>query len=239
MGGNAAEFGHASSEVYYAPAFREPSRKIAQLLGPGATIGALGAKEARGNEVVVVTGQDWTGTLAPPPPPEKEPAAATVDTTSLVETMRAIRPQVPGLRVMVPMKVASGSSVKIVRAYKIDGRNNRQAVKVVFQTYVNGGPQYWGLEMTNMRNPPILEGETGVISSGGRDYKTYYDGKNLQRLAFTKDGTTYWISNTLSNGLTARTIQEIAKSLRPLNRAKLPKGATDTAITVETAASTP
>ena len=89
-----------------------------------------------------------------------------------------------------------------------------------------------------MKNPPILEGETGTISSGGRDYKTYYDGKNLQRLAFTKDGTTYWISNTLSNTLTANTIQEIAKSLRPLNRAKVQKGHSDTAITVETAGST-
>jgi LCP family protein required for cell wall assembly len=238
VGGNADEFGHATSEVYYAPAFREPARKIAQLLGPSATIGALSAKEARGNEVVVVTGQDWTGRLATPPPPEKEPAASTVDTTSLVETMRAIRSQVPGLKVMAPMKVASGSSVKIVRAYKIDDRNNRQAVKIVFQTYIGGASQYWGLEMTNMKTPPILEGETGIIRSGGREYRTYYDGKNLQRLAFTKDGTTYWISNTLANGLTANTIQEIAKSLRPLNRAKLPKGRTDTAITVETAGST-
>ena len=239
VGGNANEFGHATSEVYYAPAFREPARKIAQLLGPGATIGALSAKEARGNEVVVVTGQDWSGKLSPPPPPETEPAAATVDTTSLVDTMRAIRSQVPGLKVMVPMKVASGSSVKIVRAYKIDDRNNRQAVKIVVQVYIGGAPQYWGLEMTNMKNPPILEGRTGPINSGGREYSTYYDGKNLQRLAFTKDGTTYWISNTLANGLTARTIQEIAKSLRPLNRAKLQKGHTDTAITVETAGSTP
>ena len=82
-------------------------------------------------------------------------------------------------------------------------------------------------------------GEEWSESDGGRRYFTYYDGKNLQRLAFTKDGTTYWISNTLTNSLTANTIQEIAKSLRPLNRAKIQKGHTDTAITVETAGSTP
>jgi hypothetical protein len=239
VGGNAKDFDHPSSEVYYAPGFREPARKIAQLLGPQASIGALSTADARGNEVVVVTGADWSGKLAPPPPKETEPAASTVDTSSLVDTMRAIRSQVPGLKVMVPMKVATGSSVKIVRAYKIDDRRDRQAVKIVFQVYVGGGPQYWGLEMTNMKNPPILDGETGTISSGGRDYRTYYDGKNLQRLAFEKDGTTYWISNTLQNGLTANTIQEIAKSLRPLNRAKILKGHTDTPITVETAGSTP
>ena len=186
-----------------------------------------------------MTGADWTGTLAAPPKPEQTPAASTVDTTSLVETMRAIRREVPGLKVMVPMKVASGSSVEIVRAYKVNTGKNPPAVKIVLATYVGGAPQYWGIEMTSMKNPPILEGETGTYTSGGREYHTFYDGKNLQRLAFQKDGVTYWISNTLKNDLSAKTIEEIAKSLRPLNRAKLPKGRTDTAISVETAGSTP
>ena len=239
VGGNATDFDHPTSEVYYAPGFRDPARKISQLLGPSATIGALDEADARGNEVVVVTGADWTGRLAAPPKPEQTPAASTVDTTSLVETMRAIRREVPGLKVMVPMKVASGSSVEIVRAYKVNTGKNPPAVKIVLATYVGGAPQYWGIEMTSMKNPPILEGETGTYTSGGREYHTFYDGKNLQRLAFQKDGVTYWISNTLKNDLSAKTIEEIAKSLRPLNRAKLPKGRTDTAISVETAGSTP
>jgi len=90
-----------------------------------------------------------------------------------------------------------------------------------------------------MRNPPIITGETGSFGSGGREYLTFYDGKNLQRLAFRVGGVTYWISNTLNNDLSAKTMQEIAKSMRPLNRAKLKKGRTDTAISVETEGSTP
>lgn len=243
VGGNASNFDYATSAVYYAPAFREPARKIAALLGPGTTIGALdGAAKANGNEVVVVAGADFTGTLAPPPAPEVAPAADTVDTTSLVTALREARKAVPGLTVMAPLKVATGSDVKIVRAYRINtgsGDNGPPAVKIVLSTVVAGGPRYWGIEMTSMRNPPILEGETGTIDSGGRRYLTYYDGKNLQRLAFRVGGVTYWISNTLSNDLSAKTIEEIAKSMRPLNRAKLKKGRTDTAISVETEGSTP
>ena len=48
--------------------------------------------------------------------------------------------------------------------------------------------KYWGIEMTTMKNPPIVEGETGSYDSGGRNYLTYYDGLNLQRLAFQKRG---------------------------------------------------
>jgi LCP family protein required for cell wall assembly len=242
VGGNADEFDHLSSEVHYAPGFREPAQKIEALLGPGASAAPLDAEDARGNEVVVIAGGDFTGELAPPPPPETRPPADTVDTTSLVDVMRRAQ-RAHGLRVMVPMKVARGSAVRILRPYRINtgsGNNGPPAVKIVFH-YVgpDGANRYWGITMTSMRNPPILEGRTGVISSGGRDYFTYYDGRNLQRLAFQSGGVTYWISNTLANDLSAKTIEEIAKSMRPLNRAKLPKGRTDTPMEVELDGSTP
>ena len=51
------------------------------------------------------------------------------------------------------------------------------------------------------------------ISSGGREYRTYYDGKNLQRLAFEKDGTTYWISNTLNLKLNDAEMLALAANL--------------------------
>ncbi len=47
------------------------------------------------------------------------------------------------------------------------------------------------------------------------------------------------MSNTLKNDLSAKTIEEIAKAMRPLNRAKLAKGMTDTPISVETDGLTP
>ncbi len=34
-----------------------------------------------------------------------------------------------------------------------------------------------------------------------RSYRTYYEGRNLQRVAFTENGVTYWVSNTLKSGL--------------------------------------
>lgn len=240
VGGNADSFDYGASAVYYAPAYREPARKIAALLGPTATIGALGGSaKAHGNEVVVVTGSDFTGALAPPPKPVQEPPADTVDTTSLVAPVREARKAVPGLTVMAPLKVAADSNVRIVRAYKINkgsGDDGPPAIKIVFEHAYH---EYWGIEMTSMRNPPIIEGETGSYESGGRRYLTFYDGKNLQRLAFQTGGVTYWVSNTLNNDLSAKTIEEIAKSMRPLNRAKLKKGRTDTTISVETAGSTP
>ena len=239
--GNADDFDYDSSVVYYADGFREPARKIRGVLGASASTAPLDAADANGNEVVVVAGDDWRGTLKPPPKPETRPPAATVDTTSLVDPLRRAQ-RALGLKVMVPMKVATGSSVKIVRAYRVNigsGNNGPPAVKVVGQVYVGGAPRYWGITMTSARNVSILEGQTGSYTSGGREYLTYYDGRNLQRLAFKVGDVTYWVSNTLENDLSAKTIEEIAKSMRPLNRARLKKGRTDTEVSVELEGSTP
>ena len=236
VGGNADVFDFVGSVVYYAPDFRQPARAIAARLGATATAAPLSEADARGNEVVVVVGTDYSGRLSPPPKPQPRAPAATVDTTSLVEVMRRVR-QATGMRVMAPLKVAEGSRLRIVRPYRIEGaRGKPWAVKLVFET---GYQKYWGIMMTEMKDPPILRGETGTISSGGRDYLTYYDGRDLQRLAFQVDDMTFWISNTLANDLSANTIQEIAKSMRPLNRAKLPRGRADTPIEVETEGFTP
>ena len=239
--GNADDFDYDASVVYYADGFREPARRIRGLLGAAASSAPLDAAAATGNEVVVVAGDDWDGRLKPAPKQETRPPAATVDTTSLVDPLRRAQ-RALGLRVMVPMKVASGTSVRIVRAYRVNagsGNGGPPAVKVVGQVYMGGSPRYWGLTMTSARNVSILEGQTGSYTSGGREYLTYYDGRNLQRLAFTVGGVTYWVSNTLENDLSAKTIEEIAKSMRPLNRAKLKKGRTDTEVSVEIEGSTP
>lgn len=240
VGGNAGTFDYATSAVYYADGYRDAARRIAPLLGPDATVGALDNGNG-GGDVVVVAGADFTGELRTPPKPEERPPASTTDTTSLVAPLRAIRSQVPGLRVMAPLKVAAGSEVRIVRAYRISkdgGDDGPPAVKLVMRTYVGGTARYWGISMTTMKDPPIVESDTRY-TSGGREYRTFYDGRNLQRIAFKVGGTWYWVSNTLQNDLTAKTIEEIAKSMRPLNRAQLPKGRTDTPITVSTEESTP
>ena len=241
VGGNAPTFDYTSSAVFYGPGFRDPARRIAALLGPTTSIGALDPAKASGNEVVVMTGANFTGTLATPPKAASRPPSDVVTTAGVVPAMRQIQ-QSAGFPVMAPLKVARGSAVKIVRADKVvanGGSGSPRMVKVVFNVNPGGVARYWAITMTNMKNPPIVEGETGSYESGGRKYLTYYDGRNLQRLAFQKDGVWYWVSNTLKNDLSAKTIEEIAKSMRPLNRAKLPKGATDTPISVETEGSTP
>ena len=78
-----------------------------------------------------------------------------------------------------------------------------------------------------------------MVKTGGREYSTFYDGKNLMRLAWQKDGITYWISNTLDYKLSPEDMYAIAKSARPVGRATLRPGASPVEIPIEQDAYTP
>lgn len=238
-GGNADSFGKPETVVAYAEGQREAARNIATLFGPSAVVAALPrASTPDGVDVRVTVGESYDGTLVAPKKKKAQPkpVARVVDTKSLIPLSRRIQ-KATGLKIMVPTRVPTGSELKVVRAYRVNtGGQGPQALKMVFR--VPSGT-YWGYQVLDWADPPLLEGRTGVVKSGGREYSTFYDGKNLMRLAWQKDGVTYWISNTLDYQLSAEDMYAIAKSARPLGKVALRPGASPVDIPIEQDAYTP
>ncbi len=237
--GNANNFGYANSEVRYVPGQRPAAVRLQRLMGDGTQLSGLSGTAASSidADLQLVVGADFPGKLSkPPPPPDRRPAPAAVDTAALVPVLRQIQ-RTTGLQVMAPLKVARGSKVRRVRSYtaNVDGKKV-PAVKIVFET---GTRKYWGMSIVGSENLSVLEGETGKLDRGGRRYFTYYDGRNMQRLAWRKGGVSFWVSNSLDYALSDETMWAIAKSARPLGRATLPEGAVDVGLEIEREGSTP
>jgi LCP family protein required for cell wall assembly len=237
--GNADSFGKADTVVAYAEGQRDAAKNVAALFGADAVIAALPRKSTpEGVDVRVTLGESYSGALVKKKKTKAQPKprANVVDTRSLVALGARIQ-KGTGLKIMVPMRVPSGSELKIVRAYRVNtGGKGPQALKMVFR--VPSGT-YWGYQVLDWADPPLLEGRTGVVTTGGREYSTFYDGKNLMRLAWQKDGITYWISNTLDYKLSPEDMYAIAKSARPVGRATLRPGASPVEIPIEQDAYTP
>lgn len=236
VGGNAEDFEFPNTTVFYAPGMKDAAARLRNQIGGEARVAALSATEAGGNDLAVAVGHDFRGALnpAPPAPAQERAPADVVESTSLVQPLKDLQKEV-GFPLQVPTKFASGSDVRIIRSYRSGMRNNNgaPAVKVVVKMPAAAG-EYWGIMMTTEKNPVVLQGETGVDTFGTkRRYRTYYEGRNLQRVAFTENGVTYWVSNTLKSGLSAKTMEEIVKSMRPPAKARLAKKANDTAIPVD------
>ena len=117
---------------------------------------------------------------------------------------------------MVPTVIERSSwidSEMPIRVYQIDPDKEHKAVRL---TYRLGGNEYWGVQMTDWKDAPVLAGRNFVRNIGGRRYELYYNGPHLHMVVLDTDGATYWVVNTLLDRLSNETMLAIAKGLRPL-----------------------
>jgi LCP family protein required for cell wall assembly len=99
------------------------------------------------------------------------------------------------------------------RAYTLRDRakNRYDAYRMVLFTGVAG--QYYGVQGTSWKAPPILDSPTETMRMRGRSYELFYDGTRLRLVAWRTPNGVYWVSNTLSKTLTNRQMLAIARSL--------------------------
>ena len=90
------------------------------------------------------------------------------------------------------------------RVYDIFDRAHRRyrAYRIVVNTGVQG--QYYGVQGTNWKSPPILDNPSTTVRMRGRTYELFTDGNRLALVAWRTPRAAYWVSNTLSRTLPNR-----------------------------------
>jgi LCP family protein required for cell wall assembly len=101
------------------------------------------------------------------------------------------------------------------RVYKLRGPDGKKygAYRMVMRR-TNANGEYYGLQGTTWRNPPILDKPTETRTVGGREYQLYFAGDRLRLVAWRTPKAAYWVSNTLLQTLTKKQMMAIARSTR-------------------------
>ena len=73
--------------------------------------------------------------------------------------------------------------------------------------------EYYGVQGTTWRNPPILNSPTQTERIGGKQLIEYFNGHKLSLVAWRTPQAVYWISNTLTDALSNSQMIAIAASL--------------------------
>jgi LCP family protein required for cell wall assembly len=99
------------------------------------------------------------------------------------------------------------------RVYDIyDGHHRRhRAYRIVVSAGYDG--QYYGIQGTAWKSPPILDDPSEEIPMRGRTYQVFYDGNRLRLVAWRTPRAVYWVSNSLSATLSNKQMLAIARSL--------------------------
>jgi LCP family protein required for cell wall assembly len=104
------------------------------------------------------------------------------------------------------------------RLYEIFDRNRNRyrAYRIVLSEGDNG--QFYGVQGTTWKAPPILDNPTDEVRMRKRTYKRYFDGRHIRIIAWETPKAVYWVSNTLSQRLTNPQMMDIARSLQRIGQ---------------------
>jgi LCP family protein required for cell wall assembly len=133
----------------------------------------------------------------------------------------AIANETRGIRIWYPRRAVASTQFSTVvpqRAYKLClPRKTKcyRSYRMVLERTNHIG-EYYGIQATTWRNPPILKEPSETKKVGHRKYQLFYDGDRLRLVAWREKDAVYWVSNTLLQSLSEREMLDIARYTKPL-----------------------
>jgi LCP family protein required for cell wall assembly len=117
-----------------------------------------------------------------------------------------------------PTRITSAGSyagTDPMRIYSLrdEGGKLHRAYRLVLSTG-KGVPQYYGVQGTTWKDPPILKGADAIREVAGRKLRIYEDGRKVRMVAWRTPKAVYWISNSLDEDLTRDQMLAVAASLK-------------------------
>ena len=219
---NAPNWEYFKTRIHYnaQPGAEAAARKVATLFGTDDVVPLDANVRVLSNDALltVIVGQTFHGTLAEAPvdkTPQKQQANVAPGAEASLALLREREPKLP-FPVMVPTVLERSSWIdreRPIRMYRIDPDGKHKTVRLTYRT---GGGEYWGVQMTDWGEAPVLSERNFVRSIGGRSYELHYTGSKLHMVVLRQGGATYWVVNTLLDSLSNETMIAIAKGLKPL-----------------------
>jgi LCP family protein required for cell wall assembly len=220
---NAPTFNYFQTKVYFdrrQARSKAAAQKISDLFGD-AVVAALPAKLVHmsdGAMVTVVVGQTFHGEIAPAPvdhTPKKKAPFVRTDPSQSRSLLMQVRKRFD-FPLLVPTVLERSSAIDRevpIRVYAL--KKHEPAVRLTFLTgsEIAG---YWGIEETSWEDAPILDQPNFKHVIKGREFDFFYNGPHLHMVVLRANGATYWVTNTLLDGLSNETMIAIAKGLKPL-----------------------
>ena len=123
-----------------------------------------------------------------------------------------------GIEILYPRKLIAGSSFVAPSRYYTIKAGKRKKKHRSFRMVISAGRigEYYGLQGTTWKDPPILNGPHENRRVGGRKVQVFYDGPRVRLVAWKESGAIYWISNTLLQRLRLEEMLAIVRATRPL-----------------------
>jgi LCP family protein required for cell wall assembly len=213
VGADAPEFPGTVTLVYAPKSLAAPARLVAEMFWPS-DVRLVDRAPGVADGISVFVTSSFDGTLAVPQ--ETEQPEQTLeknqnhDAAAWSDFATKTR-----LHLEMPTAWSPGFTYDEFRAYSIkttEGRRSAAAVAVV-ATPMGG---YWSIQTMRWMDPPAIQDPNSTQLIDGQKYMLFYQADNLHMVAWKRNGTLYWVLNTLDNELSNDLMMGLATSFKPV-----------------------
>jgi LCP family protein required for cell wall assembly len=212
-GADAPEFPGTVTVVYAPRSLSAPAQLIADMFWPS-DVRLVDRAPGAAEGISVFVTSSFDGTLAVPQVAEQAPQTLQKNQDYDSAAWKAFSAETP-LHLEMPAAWSPGFTYDEFRAYGIkttEGKRSAAAVAVV-ATPLGG---YWSIQAMRWLNPPAIQNPDGTQAIAGQQYMLFYQADHLHMVAWKRNGTLYWVLNTLDNQLSNDLMLGLATSFKPV-----------------------
>jgi len=212
IGADAPEFPGKVTVVYAPKSLAVPAQLIGEMFWPS-DVRLVDRVPGVSDGISVFVTSSFDGTITVPTEQQQPQQALEKNQRYDAAAWRTFAKKTP-LHLEMPTAWSPGFTYDQFRAYGVKttrGRRSPAAVAVVRTP--SGG--YWSIQALRWLNPPAIASPNSTQILGGTEYMLFYQADHLHMVAWKRNGTLYWIINSLDNELSNDLMMGLATSFKP------------------------
>jgi len=213
IGPDAPEFPGKVTVVYAPKSLAIPAQLIGGMFWPS-DVRLVDRAPGMSDGISVFVTSSFDGTITVPQAEQQPQQALQKNQDYDAAAWRTFAKKTP-LHLEMPTAWSPGFTYDQFRSYGVKtthGRHSPAAVAVVKTP--SGG--YWSIQTLRWLDPPAIANPNSTQVLDGTQYMLFYQADHLHMVAWKRDGTLYWVINTLDNELSNDLMMGLATSFKPV-----------------------
>ena len=212
-GADAPEFPGKVTVVYAPKSLSAPAQLVGDMFWPS-DVRLVDRAPGVADGISVFVTSSFDGTLAVPKSAAQPEQTLQKNQNYDAESWKALDAKSP-LHLEMPTAWSPGFTYDQFRAYGIENtEGKRTAATVAVVATPLGG--YWSIQEMRWLDPPAIQNPNSTQTVAGQDYMLFYQADHLHMVAWKRNGTLFWVINTLDNQLSNDLMMGLATSFKPV-----------------------
>jgi polyisoprenyl-teichoic acid--peptidoglycan teichoic acid transferase len=213
IGADAPEFPGKVTVVYAPKSLAVPAQLIGSMFWPS-DVRIVDRTPGTKDGISVFVTSSFDGTITVPQAEQQPQQTLQTNQNYDAAAWRTFAGKTP-LQLEMPTAWSPGFTYDQFRSYHLKTTHGRRSPATVAVVKTPSGG-FWSIQTLRWLDPPAIDNPNSTQVLDGTAYMLFYQADHLHMVAWKRNGTLYWVVNTLDNELSNNLMMGLATSFKPV-----------------------